>query len=43
MATRNVLETMQAELHPQIDSDNDEESSEDKSVPPKSPDSEDDL
>ena len=43
MATRNVFETMQAELHPQNDSDDDEESSEDESVPPESSDSENDT
>ena len=43
MTTRNIFETMQAELHPQIDSNDDEESSEDESVPPESSDSEDDA
>ena len=44
MTTRNVFETVQAELHPQIDSDDDDkESSEDESVPSESSDSEDDA
>ena len=43
MATRNGFKTIQAELYPQIDSDNDEESSENVSVPPKSSDSKNDA
>ena len=43
MATGNVFETMQAELHPQIDSDDDEKSPEDESAPLENSDSEDDA
>ena len=43
MATRNVFKTIQAELRPQNDSDDDEESPENESVPPESFDSEDDA